>query len=373
MLIFLMNFKNREKNRAPLETVIQDCFLMLGSGTSRSETLKNAAERAISQFGDYITPGDLDLTDDIQIIFVELLDQIVYEFRENSEYDRNIKDYIIDDLYSRLALILEALNNKDQYLKNLKNRTLYHDDLVIIKKLKLSEVVPLLVSESGDITDLQMPIAKTLLSFTDDLYLDYYYNMFRNSPSGFLKAASLLGLKYSSSRGLNWRALRETANGMTQLVRYAEEFCIPELCRNRQPETGEECTLALLHSEKAIQNIHETPDAEWILRLLNSAPQYNFDKAWLTEIHISMGNILLGFDLKLLERILKDEKKLISAACLIDRLPKNIFNRITGRLDELGMEFIFNLNSVIEKKKVPVNDYNSNIISYLCLNSGGTF
>lgn len=368
-----MNFRNREKNRASIETVIHDCFSMLGSGASRSETLKRAAERAISQFGDYITPGDLNLTDDIQIIFVELLDQIVYEFREDGEYEHNIKDYIIDDLYSRLAIILEALNNKDQYLKNLKNRTLYHDDLVIIKKLKLSEVVPLLVGESEDITDLQMPIAKTLLSFTDDLYLDYYYNMFRNSPSGFLKAVSLLGLKYNSSRGLNWRALRETANDMTQPVRYAEEFCINEPGKNRHPENAEECTFALLHAEMAIRDIHENSDAEWILRLLNSAPQYNFDKAWLSEIHISMGNILLGFNLKLLDKILKDEKKLISAACLIDRLPKNIFNRITGRLDELGMEFIFNLNSVIEKKKVPVNDYNSNIISYLCLNSGGTF
>ena len=368
-----MNFKNREKNRAPLDTVIHDCFSMLGSGDSRSETLKKTAEKAISRFGDYITPGDLSLTDEIQIIFVELLDQIVYEFRENGEYDNNIKDYIIDDLYSRLVLILEALNNKEQYLKNLKNRTLYHDDLVIIKKMDLAEVVPLLVSESGDITDLQIPIAKTLLSFTDDLYLDYYYNMFRISTSGFLKALSLLGLKYSSSKGLNWRALQETVPGMAGLVQYAEEFSLSELKKNRFPETGEECALALLHAEKEIQKIQDNPDAEWILRLLNSAPQYNFDKTWLTEIHISMGNILLGIDLKLLEKILKDEKKLISAACLIDRLPKNIFNRITGRLDELGMEFIFNLNSVIEKKKVPVNDYNSNIISYLCLNGSGTF
>lgn len=368
-----MNFKNREKNRAPLNTVIHDCYSMLGPTASRSETLKNAAERAIAQFGDYITPGDLNLTDEIQIIFVELLDQIVYEFRENSEYDSNINDYIIDDLYSRLVLILEALNNKEQYLKNLKNRTLYHDDLTIIKKMGLSEVVPVLVTESEDITDLQIPIAKTLLSFTDNLFLDYYYNMFRNSQSGFLKALSLLGLKYSSSKGLNWRALREAANGMAELVRYAEEFNLDELNKNRFPGTCEECTLALLHVETVIQKIHDNPDIEWILMILNSAPQYNFDKTWLAEIHIMMGNILLGMDVKLLEKILKDEKKLISAACLIDRLPKNIFNRITGRLDELGMEFIFNLNSVIEKKKVPVNSYNSNIISYLCLNGSGTF
>lgn len=368
-----MNFKNREKNRAPLDTVIHDCFSLLESGASRSETLKKAAERAISQFGDYITPGDLNLTDEIEIIFVELLDQIVYELRENNEYETNIKDYIIDDLYSRLALILEAMNSKEQYLKNLKNRTLYHDDLVIIKKLQLSKVVPLLVSESGDITDLQVPIAKTLLSFTDDLYLDYYYNMFRSSTSGFLKALSLLGLKYSSAKGLNWTALMESANGIAGLVKFAEKFSLFELDRNPLPGTGEECTLALLHAEMIIHTINSNSDVEWILGLLNSVPQFNFDKTWLHEVHTSMGSILLGIDLKMLGKILKDEKKLINAACLIDRLPKNIFNRITGRLDELGMEFIFNLNSVIEKKKVPVNDYNSNIISYLCLNGSSTF
>lgn len=368
-----MNFRNRGKNRIPLDTVIHDCFSMLDSGAARSDTLKAAAEKAISFFGDYITPGNLNLTDEIEIIFVELLDQIIYEFRENSEYDSNIRDYIIDDLYSRLALILEALNNREQYLKNLKNRTLYHDDLVIIKKLKLSEVIPVLVSESEDITDLQIPIAKTLLSFTEALYLDYYYNMFRNNTSGFLKALSLLGLKYSSSKGLNWKALRDSANGMNGLVQYTEEFNLTELGKNRYPGTGEEYTLALLHAEMEIKKITDNSDAEWILRLLNSAPQYNFEKAWLAEIDLSLGNILLGIDLKLLEKTLKDEKKLISAACMIDRLPKNIFNRITGRLDELGMEFIFNLNSVIEKKKVPVNDYNSNIISYLCLNGGNAF
>ena len=57
----------------------------------------------------------------------------------------------------------------------------------------------------------------------------------------------------------------------------------------------------------------------------------------------------------------------------IDILPGNIFNRLTGRFDALGMEFIFNLNSAIEKKKLIISRDNSNILNYLCWNATETF
>jgi len=364
-----MNLKRKTKKAISIEDRIRNYFLLSRMTVSRSEILRKAAEMAVSDFGDYITPGNLKLCDEIHIIFVELLDQIVYEFRENNEYDTNIKDYIVDDLYLRLIFILEALENPAHYLVNLRNRALFYDDLVIIKRMNMPETVSVLVSEFEDFTHLQIPIITTLLRFTPELNLEFLYNAYRNSASGFIRAAALLGLKYSSDRGLNWETVRD-ASGSAD---YAEGFNLASLNGNPLPRCKEEMTFALLHTANVIREIDSAEDINWILELLNSYQNYTYENACLTEINNTLGNIIIGIDTGMFEETLQNEKKLINMARFIDRLPNSIFNRITGKLDDLGLEFRFNLNSVIEKKKVPVSDYNSNIISYLCLSKSLSF
>ncbi len=364
-----MNFKKTEKNTLLLKHIIEDSFGILCSNLSRSEALKKTAELAIADFGDYMTPGSLNLKDEVHILLVELLDQIIYEFRENHFYDNNIRDYIIDDLFSRLMLMLEALNSPQHYLKNIANRALYHDDLVIIKQMKLAELIPMLISESGDITNLQVQIIKTLLCFTDDTPLDFFYNSLITANSDFIRAASMLGLKYKSSNCLNWNAVKKAANGSEGFAIFAESFIADSPSENRLPESPEEIIFSLLHIEKTAPDIGNIADMDWILSVIEAASNSQFDNVWAPEVYSTIGNIVLNLDIDLSRAIFMDEKKMIRAACIIDRLPKNIFNRITGRLDELGMEIIFKLNSVIEKKKVPVNEYNSNLVNYLCSNN----
>ena len=368
-----MNLKRKEKNTPRIDDKIESYLSILHSSNSRSEILRNTAELANSDFGDYITPGSLNLTDEIHIIFLELLDQIVYEFRENNEYAANIRDYIIDDLYSRLTLILESLNSSQLYLKNLANRPLFNDDLVIIKKMKLAGAVPVLTAESMDITHLQIPVLKTLLCFTDFLGLDFFYNTFKNSSTGFSRAASLLGLKYCESKGLNWGTVRENCSGLAGLIDYTENFILSTPDSNFLPNSKEEFIFALLHSELVAAGLNSKKDINWILDLLYASRNFQFDSPCLAEINVSMGNVLLGMDVSLLRCALKDEKRLINTACVIDRLPNSVFNRLTGRLDELGTEFIFNLNSVIEKKRVPAGECSLNILSYLCRDSNESF
>jgi len=107
--------------------------------------------------------------------------------------------------------------------------------------------------------------------------------------------------------------------------------------------------------------------------MLISIPSFNFENSWLYEVNTSISNILLNIDINILKEILANESSLIKTMKFIDLLPGNIFNRLTGRFDDLGMEFLFNLNSAIEKKKVIINSSNSNIMNYLCWNSIETF
>jgi len=355
-------------NSKNIETSLKEYFSIITSTASRSEALRSIAALGIKQFGEYITPGSLNLCDEIQINFIEILDQIIFELSGSSDTGSEIRDYITDDLYSRFSLILEALADCEKYKANLKNRPLYSEDLIIIRRKKLSEFVPLLISESEDITSLEKNIVKTLLYFTEDVHLEFFYNRFRNTSSGFNRAASLLGMKNKCKPGLNWDSVKEISNGMVELVNYAENFNTEDICNNRLPENMEEMTFVLLHLEKNAKSFKSLREINWIFNILSIIPLLNFENSWLTEINISLSNIILQIDINLMREILKNESVLISATNFIDYLPRNVFNRLTGRLDEMGMEFIYNLNLVINKNRKTMDAYNSNILTYISWN-----
>lgn len=354
-------------NSKNIDTYFTEYYSIITSTTSRSEAFQSIAALGIKQFGEFITPGSLNLCDEVQINFIEILDQIIFELSSN-DTGSDIRDYITDDLYSRFSLILEALADCERYKANIKNRPLYCEDLIIIRRNRLSEFVPLLIAESEDITSLEKNIIKTLLYFTENVHLDFFYNFFRNTTSGYIKAASLLGLKYSCQPGLNWNSLKEISNGIKELVEYAESFNTEEIYCNRLPENMEEMTFVLLHLEKNVKFYKNSREINWILNVFSIVPLLNFENSWLTEINISISNIILQININLMREILKNESALIRATNFIDYLPRNVFNRITGRLDDMGMEFIYNLNLIIEKKKKNIDAYNSNILTYISWN-----
>jgi hypothetical protein len=363
----------KKNNLTLLNRAVNNYFQILTSTPSKNDALKSIADRVIADFGDFITPGNLNITDEVFINLIELIDQIIYEFKENDDYNSNIRDYIIDDLYSKLSLTLEALTDQNIYSANLRNRSLYPDDLIIIKNKNISAMVPVLISESEGITNLEKEIIKTLLYFKDESLVEFFYNSFKNSTSGFIKSAALLGLKYNSGRGLNWDSISEISNGQSDLIQFAEKFDLCRIDANPCPSSKEEMTFTILHIEKNISAMNDTDSINWILSLLISIPSFSFENSWLYEINTSICNILLNIDLCILKEILKNETVLIKTIKFIDLLPGNIFNRLTGRFDSLGMEFLFNLNSAIEKKKIIISSSNSNIMNYLCWNATETF
>ncbi len=356
-----------------LNQAVDNYFQILTSIKSRSNALKAIADKATANFGDFITPGNFNISDEILVNLIELIDQIIYEFRDNNDYNANIRDYIIDDLYSKFSLTLEALTDIEKYLINIKNRSLFPDDLIIIRNKNLSEMIPILISESKGITNLQKEIIKTLLYFQDESLLEFYYNSFKNTTSGFIKSAALLGLKYDNNKKLNWNTLTETDSEYPELVDFAEKFDINKISLNPLPSTKEELTFTILHIEKNILKINDHNSINWIITMLISIPSFNFENSWLNEINSSISNILLNIDLEKLKDLLQNENILIKTMEFIDLLPGNFFNRLTGRFDELGVEFLFNLNSAVERKKITTNNSNSNILNYLCWNFIETF
>lgn len=363
----------KKDNSTLLKRAVENYSQILTSINSRSNALKTIADRATADFGDFITPGNFNISDEIFINLIELIDQIIYEFRENNDGHSNIRDYIIDDLYSKFSLTIESLCDIEKYLSNIKNRSLFPDDLIIIRDRNLSGMIPLLVSEANGITNLQKEIIKTLLYFQDESLLEFYYNSFKNTTSGFIKSAALLGLKYQSDKKFNWNTLAETDNEFPDLVDFAEKFHLQKVFLNPLPSTKEELTFTILHIEKNILTMNDPASINWIITMLISIPSFNFENSWLNEINCSISNIMLNTNLDILKEILLNECTLIKTMEFIDLLPGNIFNRLTGRFDDLGIEFLFNLNSAVERKKISTNSNNSNILNYLCWNIIETF
>lgn len=363
-----------EKSSLSLKETTEKYYNILKSITSRSEALKNIAVKATEDFGEFITPGSLNLTDEVDINFIELLDQIIYEFRENTDYESNIRDYIIDDLYSRLFIYLESFNNIRLYMQNIKNRPLTPDDLLIIKSRKLTQTIPLLIAEYEEITLLQKPIMKALLHLPGNYPADFFYNTCLSSPHGFIRAASVLGLIYAGIDVKNRcteenMGQDESNNHIAELLDYAARFNFNEIWINREPLNREEITFILLHIEKNIHSFTDSRSIDWILNTLNLIPAMNFENSWLNEINTSMSNIILNTDTSRIKEYLNNEEKLMMTINFIDLFPKNIFNRLTGQLDSMGIEFHYKLNSILEKRDFRSGDPDSNMLNYLSWNT----
>jgi hypothetical protein len=357
-----------EKKSFSITGTIELYCHILKSMPSRNEALKVIAEQATEDFGDFITPGSLNLKNEIEINFAELLDQIIYEFRENTDFEANIRDYIIDDLYSRLYMYLESFNSLDQYIKNIKNRTLFQDDCIIIKNKKIYKLIPLLIEEYEELTILQKPLIKALIHLAEETPSEFFLKSFNDSSQGFIKSAALLGLKYREALKPEFFITAEISRNCT-LPFYAEKFNPSAIWKNAEPSNKEEITFVLLHIEKNIKNFNDVQSTNWILDTINLIPQMNFENSWLNEINTSVCNILLNIEIDLIKEFLNNDEKLLTAINFIDLFPKNIFNRLTGRLDELGLEFHYRLNSVLEKNKFMSDDLNSNMFNYLSWNT----
>lgn len=363
-----------EKNSFPITNIVEIYYNILKSTTSRSESLKNIAQHTTKDFGEFITPGSLNLIDEVEINFVEILDQIIYEFHENTDYEANIKDYIIDDLYSRLYLYLESFNNINQYIKNIKNRPLFHDDVIIIKTKKIYKLINLLIEEYDELTLLQKPIIKALVHLAEETPSDFFARAYKDSPHRFIKSAAILGLRYSESQIPNlFKANKESEfeinDTICTLPSYAKKFNLSSIWKNREPQNREETTFVLLHIEKNIRNFNDHQSLNWIFDILNLAPGMNFENSWLREINTTVSNILINMDVSKIKEFLNNEEKLIRTINFIDLFPKIIFNRLTGRLDDLGLEFHYRLNSIIEKNSFKAKDLNSNMLNYLSWNT----
>ncbi len=361
----LSNYKPRldKKETISLEETSQYCHKVLSSEQSMDKVLNTLCQYLTRAFGNYLSPGNLSFFEEMEINFVELLDQIIYEYRENLTYDQTIKEYIIADLYSRLSLHVEAFNDPTLYKKNLPHRQLYPDDLAIIRDMKMEDMVPFLIEEWEEMTNLQKSSMKTLLYFAIGNF-HTFKNIYEKTYSNYIKAAAILGMKYDIENApIGYNELKLINSD------YMRNFKLKEVFENPLPESPGEKVFTILHIERAISMMPDDKSYLWILKVLSQLPEKEFKSSWLPEIYNSMSNIFLNLQNEQIIKLVSKKEHILDFIKLVDFLPRNIFNRITGKIDELGRKFHLQIASELEDKKLNIHKTNSNIFNYICRNS----
>jgi len=353
--------KSKEKN---IQHILDEFFLIISHSESPDWAVRDISAIAKKYFGEYITPGSLNIKDEKLINLIELLDQIIFEINEETN-NNHIREYILEDIYTRFVILLEAIYDIEKYKKNLKNRPLYYEDTIIIRENCLSEFIQLLIPEYEDIGNIQKNILKTLIYFTDNIHLDFFYNIFKNASSPFIRGASLLGLKYCENRGLNWNSLKELSQELHPLIEYAATFNTNNLSSNKLPQSREEMVFAALHAEKNKSLKNKKEEIEWLMNLCKSMTDLNFENSCLNETNISLCNSIMSMDIAALEDSLKNEENLSSLIKYLDYLPRNLFNRLSGIIDSMNESIIFKIENLIENKNPSKDLHNSNVLTYL--------
>ena len=112
--------RNRNKiSKSRLKAIVNDCYDIINLEPSKFEALNKISDKALIEFGDYFGPYILKSPDKISMNFIELMDQIIFEIKENNQHDDNIKETIIEDLYLRVKINLEIIKGTDNIFADL--------------------------------------------------------------------------------------------------------------------------------------------------------------------------------------------------------------------------------------------------------------
>lgn len=341
------------------------CYDLYNSSSSKTDALKKIASAASAEFGEYFGLNILKNPDEISVNFIELLDQIVFEFEENDSDEDNIKKYIIDDLYLRISIYLKLYKDEELYKKDISKRILSYDDTIIIKHYRMKEYIPNLIDEFFEQPNIQKAILKTLINFDIEELLNFYYQIVKENYCLEIKSLALIGLKGFSSKFTNWHLLKTCDKKLNTLVDYAESFDMDNMEHNNLPYDLYSLFFIINFIELNISSLMNGSTINWICDLLDSSVNIGIENLLHTSIYSSITNIIIYFNLDYMKFFLKNENYMISLTNLIDILPRAFFDRITIKLDLLGVEFIKGVNELLSSGKVKPDRINSNIISYL--------
>ncbi len=346
-----------------IEEFARSCHGKMATASSKLGALEAIVEFTSPFLGD-CRRHVMEDPDEISVSFVELLDQVVFELSENMPDNETVRGYVIDDLYNRLAIYLDCYHDHESYASNLHKRILTHEDTVIIRQCRMKEHTPLLMSEFHEQPALQRSILLTLLSLDEGELRNFYYTIAKESSSIEIKAMALAGLKKS---GDGYRALHMLETGDDEygvMIIYAKSFDCSAVERNEIPEDLFSLIFALRYVESNRDLLVDTRTLAWVVALLRSLIRAGYFNSFLDDLYRSICWILVFAGVEQMKELLRVEERLLDVRDILDFLPREFFDRIMGKVDLWGDEFIRRISGLLAMGKIRPDGHDSNSICY---------
>jgi hypothetical protein len=346
------------------------CREKIKSASSKLEALQSIADAASNRLEEYQFSVAAN-PDEISVSFVRLLDQIVFELTENLPADASVREYIIDDLYSRLNFYLDAFSGREIYASNLNKRLLTHDDTIIIRQCGLTEYLPLLISEFGEQPLLRKSIIRCLLSFESGDLLNFYYNVAGEPGSLDVKCMALVGLKQFGPMFRKWELADHGDEAYGRLVAYAKTFDGVNLERNSVPDDLHTLMFVIRYIESNFRAVVNGKTLGWIMTVVGTIPGIGYYNSYLNDLYDSLCAIMLFAGIDNLKLVLLDDELAKALFVGIDFLPREYFDRISPMLSVMGDELIRRVSALMASGKIKPDERESNILGFMLWKRGG--
>lgn len=347
------------------------CREKIESFQSKLEALQSISRYVSKRLDDYQFSA-AGHPDEISVSFIRLLDQIVFEMTENLPADAAVREYVVEDLYARLAIFLDIYSGRETYACGLKKRLLAHEDTVIIRQCRLKEYVPLLISEFDEQPLLQRSIIRCLISFESDDLLEFYYTIACESGSPDIKSMALVGLKKFGQAFRRWDLGGANDETYGRLAAYVKGFDGVDLEKNPVPEDLNSIMFVMQYIESCFDAAYNERTLGWIMNILGTIPVIGYYNSFLNDLYELLCAIIMNAGRDNLLAVLRDDTMTRSLIAAVDFLPREYFDRIIPLLSLIEDELVSRVDALMASVKIKLDERESNILGFMLWKRGGT-
>jgi hypothetical protein len=330
--------------------------------------LELLAERAGKELGEYLSTSMIADPDEISMAFVELLDQIIFQAGERRVHGSEPgEEYVLQDLYSRAEIFLDAYEGAEVYKKNLAGRILLHDDTLVIQSLRLGELVPFLISEFFEQPHLRIAIMRALVYFRNEELLNFFYEVSRNEYDPELKIMALIGLKRNETVFYGWKRLAESNGewyrGLVSHASSCEGNCAHPDDEGDDPHLLLYQTLCL---ELALAGEADAMKFRRFYGVLNGIARQNFETyPYRSTILDSLSRTLNRMGGEALVEFLSAGGEMKSFIHLLDCVPVEVFDRVLPVIESMEDRFALILGRMAGRGELRMDFAASRLTAHL--------
>ena len=342
-------------------------FLEITSrSSSKEEALRGVADHASEAFSISTGIFPSEDFDRVSFHFMDLIDRVVFEIKENYPSSPAVRDSIFDNLFDRLILFCEALYDINIYRTNLLSRKLYFEDTVIISCFSLSEFNSYLTGSFEEHPDLQKSIVKTLLRTGTSNETQFFYNTASGSFCYELRILGLMGLKLKSENNIQWNCIKAENPLFKQAVEHIRTLDTNLLFD--EPHENIFITLFALYYAEVTCSLFSTEKK--LLKLLSYLKHsINSDRnnSSYADIPSTVSDIILFLTDSQFEMIIENTPLMKLLIEILDNLPQDNSVYISRRLGRFRTGIASSINGLFQSGSLNFSDTASNAIRYISL------